>query len=397
MKFERNLLAILVTLLIIGGIIFPAAAFDGWIEYPGNPVFDPVEKAYYPSVCYDANKFGGHGDSYYYKMWYATGIGIRLAFSDNGINWIEQDGELGVLTNAHHPVVLYDAGGFGEGIYYKIWYWNSASEYTDPIRYAESNDGINWFNDQAISQDPSRLLVTGWVLPPWFYSSYGPSDVLYNPSGHASINHIDPMGNKYVMYYDACSQGSAPDGTVECTGLAYSADGKNWARYGSEPVLKASGGAAWDSGYAYAWSVLKIGGLYQMWYSGGQVDSNDGIGYAESTDGIVWTKYASNPLMHVNDGIAWRSERTYTPMVIYDANKFSGHGDFAYYKMWYSGVNPNYAIGYAMIPPPPPPVGGVWVPINKFQLLAPWIGLASLMTIATASIIYVKHRKKQQN
>jgi hypothetical protein len=45
----------------------------------------------------------------------------------------------------------------------------------------------------------------------------------------------------------------------------------------------------------------------------------------------------------------------------------------------------------------PPPVGGVWVPINKFQLLAPWIGLASLMTVATASIIYVKHRKKQQN
>jgi hypothetical protein len=49
--------------------------------------------------------------------------------------------------------------------------------------------------------------------------------------------------------------------------------------------------------------------------------------------------------------------------------------------------------------PPPPPVGGVWVPINKFELLAPWIGLASLLMVSAvaASLVYVKHRKKPQN
>ena len=47
-------------------------------------------------------------------------------------------------------------------------------------------------------------------------------------------------------------------------------------------------------------------------------------------------------------------------------------------------------------PPPPPPVGGVWVPINKFDLMAPWIGLASLMTVVAASVVYVKHRKKKR-
>jgi len=47
--------------------------------------------------------------------------------------------------------------------------------------------------------------------------------------------------------------------------------------------------------------------------------------------------------------------------------------------------------------PPPPPVGGVWVPINKFDLLAPWIGLASLFAcVAVVSAIYVKHRKKEK-
>jgi hypothetical protein len=46
---------------------------------------------------------------------------------------------------------------------------------------------------------------------------------------------------------------------------------------------------------------------------------------------------------------------------------------------------------------PPVPVGGEWVPINKFELLAPWISIALLMTVAAASVIYVRHRKKQRN
>jgi hypothetical protein len=45
----------------------------------------------------------------------------------------------------------------------------------------------------------------------------------------------------------------------------------------------------------------------------------------------------------------------------------------------------------------PIPVGGLWVPINKFQLLAPWITLASLIAVTTISVVYVKRRKKQQN
>jgi hypothetical protein len=298
-------------------------------------------------VLYDANKFSSHGDSYYYKMGYDTGSAVRLAYSDDGVNWVEQSvDDLGTLTNARHPVVLYDAGGFGEGIYYKIWYWNSARLYPDPIRYAESSDGIHWVNDQAIEQDLSSLLVDG-VDGYWFYHSYGPATVLYNAGGYPTLNNADPMGNKYVMYYDAASEGFAPDGTVEGTALAYSADGKYWTRYGTEPVLKASGGSAWDSKYAYAWTVLKIGGQFKMWYGGGQSGSNEGIGYAESTDGINWIKQV-DPEMHFTDGKAWRSERTYTPLVVYDGNQFSGHGDSAYFKMWYTGKSgSNYAVGYA--------------------------------------------------
>lgn len=173
---------------------------------------------------------------------------------------------------------------------------------------------------------------------------------MYNPSGYATLNYADPMGNRYIMYFDAASQGYAPDGTVEGTALAFLADGKFWTRYGSEPVFKAGGGSAWDSKYAYAWTVLKIGGLFKMWYGGGQAGSSDGIGYAESADGISWTRQV-DPMMHASDDLTWRSERTYTPLVIYDGSKFSGHGDSAYYKMWYTGkTGSNYSVGYVVIP-----------------------------------------------
>lgn len=46
----------------------------------------------------------------------------------------------------------------------------------------------------------------------------------------------------------------------------------------------------------------------------------------------------------------------------------------------------------------PSAVGGVSVPINKIELLAPWIGFASFSTVSTivVSVVYVKRRKRQQ-
>jgi len=42
------------------------------------------------------------------------------------------------------------------------------------------------------------------------------------------------------------------------------------------------------------------------------------------------------------------------------------------------------------------PVGGIWIPVNKLELLAPYIGLASAISIAAvAAVVLVKRRKKQ--
>ena len=61
----------------------------------------------------------------------------------------------------------------------------------------------------------------------------------------------------------------------------------------------------------------------------------------------------------------------------------------------YSSPEPTTSVGEEESVPLAPPVGGIWTPINKFELLAPWIGLASLITVAMASVGYVKRRKKK--
>lgn len=41
------------------------------------------------------------------------------------------------------------------------------------------------------------------------------------------------------------------------------------------------------------------------------------------------------------------------------------------------------------------PVGGIWIPVNKLELLAPYIGLTVLLAVAVVTVVYVKKRKRQ--
>jgi len=87
--------------------------------------------------------------------------------------------------------------------------------------------------------------------------------------------------------------------------------------------------------------------------------------------------------------LSWRAARTYQPCVLAFLNEL---------KMWFTGLNTEsggtYAIGYASAKGRPPrPVGGKWVPIDKFELLGPWIGIASFITV-TESRLSVLNRAK---
>jgi hypothetical protein len=361
------------TLLLVNEVSVRAddPQYTNWEEYPSNPVFDPSERAYYPSIIFDGTT---------YHMWYDDGSGTSYATSTDGISWGVGTPVTG-LTNGRHAHVEYI------GSKYMVWYWDSSQLYSiNDLRCAESTNGINWTSDAPLTQ-VGTTVITGNPGVNWNAGSYGPCDVFYNPAGSATI--VSPVDvatvwqNKFVMYYDGTT------GALENIGLAVSADGKLWEGYisGAASILAHGASGAWDDGFATFATILKISGTYYMWYSGGQSESNEGIGYAQSTDGINWVKYTSNPILHRDDGLLWRATRTYTPTVVYNSGGFSGHGDFAYLKMWYSGRDSsgNYTLGYAKIPPvtttPPVTVGGTIYQVNKMHILLPWLSAAGILAL----------------
>lgn len=308
-----------------------------WTEYTGNPVFGSASslKAYYPSII----KISDND----YRMWYGSSSGVGYATSPDGLVWTEGINPVNGLANANHPLVEYIGGTF------KIWYWNTvASIYTiDALRYAESDNGIDWTDDQVLTQDDTYKLITG-ANTGWNRGSYGPGDVIYNSSGSDTLDDNNIWNNKYVMYY------MATDGGNEYIGLTYSVDGKHWKRYGDNPVLSPctednDPNVGWDYCSVGYPTVMKLDdGTYVMWYGGGS-GTNKGIGFAYSFNGVSWIKDKCNPILHKDDGVSWRNDRTYTPSIIKDGN---------IYKMWFSGKDGsgNYSIGYATADGPFPSI-----------------------------------------
>jgi hypothetical protein len=354
---KKKLFASLMFAAVLAICSAPLAAAI-WIENPADPIYNPfpattLPEDYFPIVVYDGSKFSAHGDAYFYKMWHQGTDGIALSYSNDGINWTFNSNV--ISGSAFHPCVIYDRNGFGGGAYYyKAWYWTGTPATTvGVIQFSQSTDGITWTAPTPVTQDPSFPLVDG-ISPGYFYHLYGPGAVLYNPV--ATSTPGQPFTYPYQMFYDTSSEGFGPGGSVEQIGLAYSSDGLNWTRYGSEPILIPSGAIGdWDGTHAFRPSVVRVTGTYYMLYSGSNdnidpvtsVSYAHGIGLATSTDGIHWTKSASNPVFSYANGVAWRNSRTYAPSVLLSPNGLQ-------LQMWFSGgsgltAGTSQGIGYATL------------------------------------------------
>ena len=298
-----------------------ALTTTAWTEYGSNPVYTPG-KAYYPTILKEGST---------YTMWSDSATGVQKSTSTNGVSWTTVGSVSGLTTPKHTLVEKI-------GSNYQMWDWTNLGYSITDIRTATSTDGLNWTGDQAITQVGTSVIYNSGGA--WNRGSYGPADVIYNPAGSTSIvtpvDEASVWANKFVMYYDGTTGGA------EALGLAVSNDGINWHGYngGAAPVFQGAG-SGWDTNYASRATIIRENDdAYYMWYSGGTGNMQDGIGYAFSTDGINWTRDASNPIFHKSDGIAWRNDRTYTPMVIGN-------------EMWFTGKDTagNYTIGYAVPEP----------------------------------------------
>jgi predicted GH43/DUF377 family glycosyl hydrolase len=80
----------------------------------------------------------------------------------------------------------------------------------------------------------------------------------------------------------------------------------------------------------------------------GWSENHCNISYAESADGIAWTKYGGNPVLDASPS-SWDAYAVETVTVLIDDDAEAGER----YKMWYAGRtsdiagNPGYDIGYA--------------------------------------------------
>ncbi|MFQ6615154.1 MAG: carboxypeptidase regulatory-like domain-containing protein [Fidelibacterota bacterium] len=198
-----------------------------------------------------------------------------------------------------------------DGSTYHMWY--DANDGTTPrIGHATSSDGVAWTEDAG---NPVLDLGTSGS---WEDEAVNQPSVFFD-------------GATYHMWY------SGEDGSTGRIGYATSSDGVTWTKYAANPVLDVGTPGAWDSLWVAAPIVVFDGSSYHMWYVG--FGGNNGIGYATSDDGIIWTRYAGNPVLErgtsgdFDDGFLW------SPEVVFDGTT---------YHMWYTGIDGgHWAVGYA--------------------------------------------------
>ncbi len=119
------------------------------------------------------------------------------------------------------------------------------------------------------------------------------------------------------------------EGTTWKIGYATSTDGNSWTKYASNPVLSPGSTGAWDAGDVKEPWVLKIDDVYHMWYVGSTSTSGDHIGHATSSDGTTWTKDSANPVFAPEPSNTWEQYYVSNPSVLYEDGRF---------VMYYSGA-----------------------------------------------------------
>ncbi len=167
-----------------------------------------------------------------------------------------------LVGNAISPAVVYDTAAQK----YRMWYIALGSA----VKYAESPDGLTW------SLGSDVVLPTG---APGAFDQYI----------HALA--VVRFGDSLAMYYTASN-----DGVSLVVGRAVSSDGKHWIKSPGNPVLTHGPAGSWESQGVGACGVRLKNGLFEMWY-GASDGSFVRTGYAQSPDGVVWSKYANNPVL----------------------------------------------------------------------------------------------------
>lgn len=296
-----------------------------------NPVPGPESVASWDDHFISASSVIYDSTTSTYKMWFTGGQGpwdggIGYATSTDGKIWTKyennpvlQEGQNDTWDDyfvAAPSVVVHDNT-------YHMWYCGGSDQTISHINigYATSSDGITWQKHE--SNPVLEFGPAGSWEETWIYFPY----VLYD-------------GSNFNMWYTG-TEGNPQTlaGWAERIGHAMSPDGITWTKDANNPVLNLGIAGNWDDNLLATCSVIHTDSIYQMWYTGSKNSNNFKIGYATSPDGVIWSKYANNPVLVAGSSGAWDYPRVQDPRVILIDST---------YHMWYSGGGYfTWQIGYA--------------------------------------------------
>ena len=97
-------------------------------------------------------------------------------------------------------------------------------------------------------------------------------------------------------------------------------------------LVPAQGNPVFDNERIIDPVVIIDNGLYKMWYSGEGVDGKFRLGYATSADGINWSKYVSNPVLDVGAVGAWDSDMVRVNAIIKNGSTYQMWYNSNYYQ-----------------------------------------------------------------
>ena len=226
------------------------------------------------------------------------------------------------LINLGNPGTFDDSGimpssiinvGTKKYLYYIGWTTRKTVPYQNAIGLITSEDDGKTF--KRMSEGP---IITVNNIEPYF-------------SGTAYVNYDNGI---YKMWYLSCIRWDYIDGKQEPIynmKYAESKDGINWHQTGKVAIELEK-----NEGGIVSASVIKENGIYKMWFGKRKISdyrtnikNTYRIGYAESADGISWTRKDAHSGIDVSEN-GWDSNMISYPNIINVDNKllmfYNGNG-----------------------------------------------------------------------
>jgi predicted GH43/DUF377 family glycosyl hydrolase len=142
-------------------------------------------------------------------------------------------------------------------------------------------DGRAWHTGLATSRDGVGWAKQGKVLSP---------DAATWEGDYIAANGSALFAGDFLYWYQG--------GRLPSIGLARSKDGRRWIKLPG-PVLRPGPRGSWDERGVADPYVLRVSGVYYMYYLGQDRARRQRLGLARSEDGVRWQKLRTNPILEL--------------------------------------------------------------------------------------------------